>query len=169
MCEAFRIATDFFLPPYELQYRVGALYILYALYETQPHKPKYKIRMCLDHWRSAKHLMETLKCQGHLDAVYIFNQLKMNKAFIFTAMPKKMIFHSSYMELKPEQNPTERWLDRHRHSLITESFDDTTLEVRFDTQKFRTTFLKGKSKHGCRKLFYFCSKGRESHLAANIL
>ncbi|XP_071803814.1 uncharacterized protein [Asterias amurensis] len=135
MFEAFRVATDYLLPPYELQYRVGALYILYAMFETQPHKPKYKIRMGLEHWRSLKQLMDTLESQGHLDAVYIFNQLKMKKAFMFTAMPKKMIFHSSYMELKPEQNQTDRWLDRHRHSLMTESFDDTTLEVNHDLHK----------------------------------
>ena len=49
-----------------------------------------QIRMGLEHWRSLKQLMDTLESQGHLDAVYIFNQLKMKKAFMFTAMPKKV-------------------------------------------------------------------------------
>ena len=43
MQEAFRIITEYFLPPYDLQRRVGAMYILYSLYTTQPHVPKFKV------------------------------------------------------------------------------------------------------------------------------
>ncbi|XP_038045010.1 serine/arginine repetitive matrix protein 1-like [Patiria miniata] len=129
MQEAYKIATEYLLPPYDLQHRVGALYILYALYVTQPYIPKFKIRISVDQWQKVVALMDTLQSQGHLDTLYVFHKLTMSKAFMFTAIPKKMIFHATYMDGKSDQNSTERWLERHRHSLMTECFDDNTLEV----------------------------------------
>ncbi|XP_022090796.1 serine/arginine repetitive matrix protein 1-like [Acanthaster planci] len=143
MQEAFRITTEYFLPPYDLQWRVGALYILYALYMTQPHVPKFKIRISLDQWKSVASLVDTLQSQGHLDTLYVFHKMTVSKAFMFTAMPKKMIFHASYMEGKSDQNPTERWLERHRHSLMTECFDDNTLELHHGLhEQYQNTKLK---------------------------
>lgn len=39
----FTTAYDYFLPPYNFQIRVGALYMLYGLYFTQPVWPKEKV------------------------------------------------------------------------------------------------------------------------------
>ncbi|KAM4690622.1 snRNA-activating protein complex subunit 1 isoform 3-T3 [Rhinophrynus dorsalis] len=41
--EAFSVATLYFLPPYTFQIRVGALYLLYGLYNTQLCQPKQKL------------------------------------------------------------------------------------------------------------------------------
>lgn len=39
------IACQFLLPPVHFQVRVGALYLLYGLYNTQPCVPKVKVRI----------------------------------------------------------------------------------------------------------------------------
>lgn len=41
--EALALAWRYFLPPYTFQIRVGALYLLYGLYNTQLCQPKQKV------------------------------------------------------------------------------------------------------------------------------
>lgn len=41
--EALALAWQYFLPPYTFQIRVGALYLLYGLYNTQLCQPKQKV------------------------------------------------------------------------------------------------------------------------------
>lgn len=41
--EALALAWRYFLPPYAFQIRVGALYLLYGLYNTQLCQPKQKV------------------------------------------------------------------------------------------------------------------------------
>lgn len=43
--EALALAWRYFLPPYTFQIRVGALYLLYGLYNTQLCQPKQKVRL----------------------------------------------------------------------------------------------------------------------------
>ena len=42
--EALALAWRYFLPPHTFQIRVGALYLLYGLYNTQLCQPKQKVR-----------------------------------------------------------------------------------------------------------------------------
>lgn len=41
--KTLELAQQYFLPPYAFQIRVGALYLLYGLYNTQLCQPKIKV------------------------------------------------------------------------------------------------------------------------------
>ncbi|KAK9956361.1 hypothetical protein ABG768_014099 [Culter alburnus] len=91
----FTIAHSYVLPPYSFQIRVGGLYMIYGLYNTQLVWPKEKIRIALKDWYDVQKLITQAKSCQHLDVVYIFKRLLSAKAFCFTAMPKKLTFESS--------------------------------------------------------------------------
>nr|XP_045010796.1 snRNA-activating protein complex subunit 1 isoform X2 [Jaculus jaculus] len=86
--EALALAWRYFLPPYTFQIRVGALYLLYGLYGTQPCQPKQKIRVALKDWDEVMKFQQDLLNAQHFDAAYVFRKLRLDKAFHFTAMPK---------------------------------------------------------------------------------
>ncbi|XP_024423488.2 snRNA-activating protein complex subunit 1 [Desmodus rotundus] len=86
--EALALAWRYFLPPYTFQIRVGALYLLYGLYNTQLCQPKQKIRVALKDWDEVLKFQQDLINAQHYDAAYIFRKLRLDKAFHFTAMPK---------------------------------------------------------------------------------
>ncbi|CAI9624637.1 unnamed protein product [Staurois parvus] len=92
--EALSVASPFFLPPYTFQIRVGALYLLYGLYNTQLCEPKQKIRIALKDWTEVEKFHQDLVSSQHLDAVYIFRQMRRCRAFYFTAMPMMLTFKS---------------------------------------------------------------------------
>ncbi|XP_056621065.1 snRNA-activating protein complex subunit 1a [Triplophysa dalaica] len=92
---ALTIVCNYFIPPYSFQIRVGALYMLYALYNQQLVWPKEKIRVALKDWFQIQQFIAEAKTCQHLDVVYIFCRLLSDKAFYFTAMPKKLTFESS--------------------------------------------------------------------------
>jgi len=79
----FLIAQEYFLPPYQFQVRVGGLYLLYALYNTQPVAPKVKIRLTRAQWDDSLHLQQQAASQSHMDVVYVFNRLLSEQAFSF--------------------------------------------------------------------------------------
>nr|XP_060610140.1 snRNA-activating protein complex subunit 1 isoform X2 [Anolis sagrei ordinatus] len=112
--EALALVWTFFLPPYTFQIRVGALYILYGLYNTQLCQPKQKIRIALKDWSEVMKFQQELLEAKHYDAAYIFRKLRMDKAFYFTAMPKFLSFRTKKVtrdkvELKTEfSDPTDR-------------------------------------------------------------
>lgn len=91
----FTTAYSYLLPPYSFQIRVGALYLIYGLYYMQPAWPKEKIRIALKDWYDLQKLVADAKSCQHLDIVYIFKRLLLEKAFYFTALPKKLTFQSS--------------------------------------------------------------------------
>lgn len=86
--EALALAWRYFLPPYTFQIRVGSLYLLYGLYNTQLCQPKQKIRVALKDWDEVLKFQQDLINAQHYDAAYIFRKLRLDKAFHFTAMPK---------------------------------------------------------------------------------
>ncbi|XP_053330794.1 snRNA-activating protein complex subunit 1 [Spea bombifrons] len=90
--EAFSIACLYFLPPYTFQIRVGALYLLYGLYSTQLCEPKRQIRISLKDWSEVQSFHQDLISANHLDAAYVFLQMRLKRAFHFTAMPKFLTF-----------------------------------------------------------------------------
>ncbi|XP_050994872.1 snRNA-activating protein complex subunit 1a [Labeo rohita] len=91
----FTIAYRYILPPYSFQIRVGGLYLIYGLYNTQLIWPKEKIRIALKDWYDVQKLIADAKSCHHLDVVYIFKRLLLSKAFCFTAMPNKLTFEGS--------------------------------------------------------------------------
>ncbi|XP_063296418.1 snRNA-activating protein complex subunit 1 [Pelobates fuscus] len=92
--ESFAVACLYFLPPYTFQIRVGALYLLYGLYNTQLCQPKQKIRIALKDWHELESFHQDLLNAQHLDAVYIFRQMRLSRAFHFTGMPTLLTFKS---------------------------------------------------------------------------
>ncbi|XP_072284351.1 snRNA-activating protein complex subunit 1 [Pyxicephalus adspersus] len=92
--EAYAVVSPYFLPPYTFQIRVGALYLMYGLYNTQLCEPKLKIRIALKDWPEVEKFHQDLLSAHHLDAVYIFRQMRRCRAFYFTAMPSMLTFRS---------------------------------------------------------------------------
>ncbi|XP_020752078.1 snRNA-activating protein complex subunit 1 [Odocoileus virginianus] len=90
--EALTSAWRYFLPPYTFQIRVGALYLLYGLYNTQLCQPKQKIRVALKDWDEILKFQQDLINAQHFDAAYIFRRLRLDRAFHFTAMPKLLSY-----------------------------------------------------------------------------
>lgn len=90
--EAFSVVIPYFLPPYTFQIRVGALYLLYGLYNTQLCEPKQKIRIALKDWFEVEKFHQDLISAQHLDAVYVFRQMRRCRVFYFTAMPTMLTF-----------------------------------------------------------------------------
>ncbi|CAN2389824.1 Small nuclear RNA activating complex, partial [Pristimantis euphronides] len=108
--ELFSVASVYFLPPYTFQIRVGAMYLLYGLYNTQLCQPKQKIRIALKDWADIEQFHQELISAQHLDAVYIFRQMRRTRAFYFTAMPIMLTFRSQ-MSIQFEGSK-EEFLDK---------------------------------------------------------
>ncbi|XP_042307829.1 snRNA-activating protein complex subunit 1 isoform X2 [Sceloporus undulatus] len=112
--EALALVWPYFLPPYTFQIRVGALYLLYGLYNTQLCKPKQKIRVALKDWAEVIKFQQELLDAQHYDAAYVFRKLRTDKAFYFTAMPKLLSFRTKKnmhdkTEMKSKfRDPTDR-------------------------------------------------------------
>ncbi|XP_065113276.1 snRNA-activating protein complex subunit 1a [Paramisgurnus dabryanus] len=88
------VAYNYLIPPYSFQIRVGALYMIYGLYNQQLVWPKEKVRIAIKDWCHIQQLIADAKSCKHLDVAYIFFRLLSEKAFHFTAMPKKLTFIS---------------------------------------------------------------------------
>ncbi|KAM5128982.1 snRNA-activating protein complex subunit 1 isoform 1-T2 [Mantella aurantiaca] len=104
--EAFSVVSPYFLPPYTFQIRVGALYLMYGLFNTQLCEPKQKIRIALKDWAEVEKFHQDLISAQHLDAVYIFRQMRRSRAFYFTAMPTLLTFRSQ-MRIPAEDSKEE--------------------------------------------------------------
>ncbi|XP_053141729.1 snRNA-activating protein complex subunit 1 isoform X2 [Hemicordylus capensis] len=92
--EALALVWPYFLPPHAFQIRVGALYLLYGLYNMQLCQPKQKIRVSLKDWEEVQKFQQELLDARHYDAAYVFRKLRVDKAFYFTAMPKLLSFRT---------------------------------------------------------------------------
>ncbi|KAM5273605.1 snRNA-activating protein complex subunit 1 [Ctenodactylus gundi] len=112
--EALALAWQYFLPPYTFQIRVGALYLLYGLYNTQLCQPKQKIRVALKDWDEVLKFQQDAINAQHFDAAYIFRKLRLDRAFHFTAMPKLLSYR-----VKKKIHRTE----------VTEEFKDSSDRV----------------------------------------
>ncbi|NXQ32035.1 SNPC1 protein, partial [Alaudala cheleensis] len=88
------LAQQYFLPPYSFQIRVGALYLLYGLYNAQLCQPKQKIRIALKDWSEIQKFQQDLLDSQHYDAAYVFVRLRLARAFHFTAMPKLLTYRT---------------------------------------------------------------------------
>ncbi|KAJ8341310.1 hypothetical protein SKAU_G00336010 [Synaphobranchus kaupii] len=108
-------AYPYVLPPYNFQIRVGGLYLLYALYNTQLAVPKEKITIALKDWESIMKFQQDAVNSQHYDVCYIFRKLLSDKAVFFAAMPKPLSFQ---VKRKPK-----------RH-LVCEAFRDRPARVK---------------------------------------
>lgn len=123
--ETFTVISAYFLPPYTFQIRVGAMYMLYGLYNTQLCQPKQKIRLALKYWDDIEEFHQELVSAEHLDAVYVFRQLRRMRAFYFTGMPTMLTFKSQ--KSLPREANREEFLekkDRVAELITSESLEE---------------------------------------------
>ncbi|NXX31254.1 SNPC1 protein, partial [Nicator chloris] len=139
------LAQQYFLPPYSFQIRVGALYLLYGLYNAQLCQPKQKIRIALKDWPEIQKFQLDLLDSQHYDAVYIFRRLRLARAFHFTAMPKLLTYRT---KKKIEENDfKEEFRDpcNRVNSLITNDVLEELMNVHDHYQKMKCVISADKS------------------------
>ncbi|MCJ8743696.1 hypothetical protein PDJAM_G00097030 [Pangasius djambal] len=120
----FTTVYDYFLPPYSFQIRVGALYMLYSLYFSQPTWPKEKIWIALKDWMCIQMFVsDAISCQ-HLDVVYVYKKLVFEKAFFYAAMPNQLIFDAK----RRFKNRRINELFQDQRARVTELVNPGTLE-----------------------------------------
>lgn len=108
----FRIISTYLdSTPSSFQYRIGALYALYAIYHTQICQPKVKIRMTLAMMKDLKELHKQIIEQQHHDADYILRLLNNEKAFLFVAMPIPLLYGSKEAITSQEEGHNSTLID----------------------------------------------------------
>lgn len=70
-------------PSCDFQQQVFALYMLYALYTSQPSIPKLKIRLRLQDWKQSEELLQLAQKDDHLDVCYCIHRMRIEKCFHF--------------------------------------------------------------------------------------
>ncbi|KAH0520932.1 snRNA-activating protein complex subunit 1 [Microtus ochrogaster] len=151
--EALALAWRYFLPPYTFQIRVGALYLLYGLYNTQLCQPKQKIRVALQDWDDVIRFQQDLINAQHFDAAFVFRKLRLDRAFHFTAMPKLEMLnvHDHYQNMKHAISADKTTPDK-ALSLVKEDFFDTIKNIVLEHQQWhedrKNPSLKPKLKDG---------------------
>lgn len=70
--------------------RVGAIYMWYSLYMTQPQPSTIRIRLSLQDWYELEKLHETLRQECHHDVDYILCKLKSMSVYYVCAHRKKL-------------------------------------------------------------------------------
>ncbi|XP_069772364.1 snRNA-activating protein complex subunit 1b [Narcine bancroftii] len=123
--EALALASRYFFPPYSFQIRLGGLYLLYGLYNTQLCQPKEKIRMALKNWEEVLSCQEEMVNAEHFDAIYVLKKLLSDKAFHFTAMPTLLTFNKKRKK-KPNDAVNENF--REKSNLVSELISTEALE-----------------------------------------
>ncbi|XP_012869621.1 PREDICTED: snRNA-activating protein complex subunit 1 [Dipodomys ordii] len=144
--EALALAWRYFLPPYTFQIRVGALYLLYGLYNTQLCQPKQKVRIALKDWDEVLKFQQDLINAQHFDAVYVFRKLRLDRAFHFTAMPKLLSYRMKKKIQRAEvteefKDPNDRVM-----KLITSDVLEEMLNVHDHYQNMKHVISADKSK-----------------------
>ncbi|CAL8283162.1 unnamed protein product, partial [Lota lota] len=103
-------ACRYFLSPYTFQIRVGALYLLYALYSNQLARPRVQIQLALKDWEEVKKFEKDAAEAQHFDGVYILRKLFSQHAFCFAAMPCHLTYNQRKTEKK--QSVCEEFIER---------------------------------------------------------
>ncbi|XP_030070719.1 snRNA-activating protein complex subunit 1 [Microcaecilia unicolor] len=143
--EALSVACLHFLPPFTFQIRVGALYLLYGLYNAQLGQPKQKIRIALKDWQEVLEFQKELIKAQHFDAAYILRALRLQKSFHYTAMPVLLTYKLRSKLCK--QPPKEEFKDCSNKvtELITSSVLEEMLNVHSHYQKMKCAISADKS------------------------
>ncbi|XP_036431026.1 snRNA-activating protein complex subunit 1b isoform X2 [Colossoma macropomum] len=109
---ALSVVSPYLFPPYTFQIRVGGLYLLYGLYNTQLTTPKEKIRLALKDWDDLIRFQQDAVNAQHYDVVYILKKLLSEKAFCFTAMPNILFFNLKRKRGEKSQKLCDTFVDR---------------------------------------------------------
>uniref|UniRef100_H0XEP3 Small nuclear RNA activating complex polypeptide 1 n=1 Tax=Otolemur garnettii TaxID=30611 RepID=H0XEP3_OTOGA len=143
--EALALAWQYFLPPYTFHIRVGALYLLYGLYNTQLCQPKQKIRVALKDWDEVLKFQQDLINAQHFDAAYIFRKLRLDRAFHYTAMPKLLSYRMKKKIQRTEVTEEFKDPDDRAMKLITSDVLEEMLNVHDHYQNMKHVISADKS------------------------
>ncbi|NXX41616.1 SNPC1 protein, partial [Tricholaema leucomelas] len=143
--KTLELAQQYFLPPYAFQIRVGALYLLYGLYNTQLCQPKQKIRIALKDWPEIQRFQQDLMDSQHYDAVYIFRTLRLARAFHFTAMPKLLNYRTKKKTEEKEFKEEFKAPSNRVNSLITNDVLEELINIHDHYQKMKCVISADKS------------------------
>ncbi|NXH11926.1 SNPC1 protein, partial [Bucco capensis] len=143
--KTLELAQQYFLPPYAFQIRVGGLYLLYGLYNTQLCQPKQKIRIALKDWPEIQRFQQELIDSQHYDAAYILRTLRVARAFHFTAMPKLLNYRTK--KTTEENVFKEEFKDPSNrvNSLITNDVLEELMNIHDHYQKMKCVISADKS------------------------
>ncbi|XP_053459162.1 snRNA-activating protein complex subunit 1 isoform X2 [Nycticebus coucang] len=144
--EALALAWQYFLPPYTFQIRVGGLYLLYGLYNTQLCQPKQKIRVALKDWDEVLKFQQDLINAQHFDAAYVFRKLRLDRAFHYTAMPKLLSYRMKKKIQRTEVTEEFKDPDDRAMKLITSDVLEEMLNVHDHYQNMKHVISTEKSK-----------------------
>ncbi|XP_063255629.1 snRNA-activating protein complex subunit 1 isoform X2 [Prinia subflava] len=144
--ETLGLAQQYFLPPYSFQIRVGALYLLYGLYNAQLCQPKQKIRIALKDWSEVLRFQQDLLDSQHYDAAYILRRLRLARAFHFTAMPQLLSYRTKKKKIE-ENHLKEEFRDPCNRvtSLITNDLLEELMNIHDHYQKMKCVISADKS------------------------
>ncbi|NWR74676.1 SNPC1 protein, partial [Centropus unirufus] len=143
--KTLELAQQYFLPPYAFQIRVGALYLLYGLYNTQLCQPKQKIRIALKDWSEIEKFQQDLIDAQHYDAAYIFRTLRLARAFHFTAMPKPLNYRTKKKMEEKEFKEEFKEPSNRVNSLITNDVLEELMNIHDHYQKMKCVISADKS------------------------
>lgn len=141
--ECFKLATRFWMPPYSFQVRIGSLYLLYGLYETQPYIPRIQIRVTLPQWLNALDFLEQSKTQGHLDVEYIFNTMRVENCFQFVHSMSQMLPTVTKIRNVDEQALREKLIQQ--KSILSELFTADSVDNPYITRGMAKNGKKAKT------------------------
>ncbi|NXG50610.1 SNPC1 protein, partial [Psilopogon haemacephalus] len=143
--KTLELAQQYFLPPYAFQIRVGALYLLYGLYNAQLCQPKQKIRIALKDWPEIQRFQRDLIDSQHYDAAYIFRALRLARAFHFTAMPKLLNYRTKKKIGEKEFKEEFKDQSNRVNSLITNNALEELMNIHDHYQKMKCVISADRS------------------------
>ncbi|XP_076095190.1 snRNA-activating protein complex subunit 1-like [Mytilus galloprovincialis] len=125
--EMMRWALKYLLPPYNFQVRVGGLYLLYGLFNQQPLVRKVRIRVTPEKWKEIIEFQTEARRQQHLDVNYVFQRLRFDDAFCYTATDTEVTFNlSTGTTIREEDTAPEEFKDE--QSVLYDLFSEQFLE-----------------------------------------
>lgn len=125
--EMMRWALKYLLPPYNFQVRVGGLYLLYGLFNQQPLVRKVRIRVTPEKWKEIIDFQTEARRQQHLDVNYVFQRLRFDDAFCYTATETEVTFNlSTGTSVREEDTAPEEFKDE--QSVLYDLFSEQFLE-----------------------------------------
>jgi len=135
-----RVASEFLSSDSTFLYRVAAVYMLYSVYFKQIITPKLKIRMTPTMWKDLMEFLSVLVEHQHLDVAFIIQKLRKHDAFIFTAMPKELMFGRHEFMLGIEEMTTLRMsyeADKYTTELLNNDFAESLTSIQNEYEKVK--------------------------------
>ncbi|XP_071158854.1 snRNA-activating protein complex subunit 1-like isoform X2 [Mytilus edulis] len=121
------LSLKYVLPPYNFQVRVGGLYLLYGLFNQQPLVRKVRIRVTPEKWKEIIEFQTEARRQQHLDVNYVFQRLRFDDAFCYTATDTEVTFNlSTGTTIREEDTAPEEFKDE--QSVLYDLFSEQFLE-----------------------------------------